>query len=348
MEKIDLKYELSFSWHKHMYGYKWEDAAPCSPWGEPFSEMDGEEREKYKGIIPFALDGPFLIEKSLSVMRIPFEPLADNRLFARFSDITPDEESFVEWANEYGRLVDVESNARYSYDFILSQYTPEDERGFDIKLSDNIHRVVGKNGLRYQVIKPDPFSFWKQEHRDLSLAVMLWEMASQDDPRLNGMLEWHEGSGRAYVYPIPRHKLGEVDFRRMGKDKGYSPNFVLPPRRIENYHPQRFNAKKATLAYVQQEINKKMKFYPLTIRFERDEKGDIHRIIEPTSLLAAMWHQLFLAQTGEIRLRRCSICGKWEDMKEHRETWSRHKNCANYARLKKSRMKKRGELQSLS
>jgi hypothetical protein len=347
MEKIKLNYELSFSWHKHLYGYKWEDAAPCSPWGETFGEMDGAEREKYKGIVPFALDGPFLVEKRLSIMRVPFEPLADDRLFAQFSDITPDEGSFIVWADEYGRLVDAGSNARYSYDFILSPYTTGDERGHDAGLSDTAGRVVEKNGLRYQVTKPDPLSFWKQEHRDLSLAVMLWEMASDDDPRLNGMLEWREDTGRVYVYPVPRHRLNEVDFRRMGKDRGYSPNFVLPPRRIENYRPQRFNAKKAALAYVQREINKKMKLYPLTIRFETDERGGIHRIIEPTSLLSAMWHQFFLAQTGEIRLRRCSICGKWENMNEHRETWSKHKNCANYARVKKSRIKKREEQQPL-
>jgi hypothetical protein len=119
MEKIELNYELSFSWHKHMFGYKWEDAAPCSPWGEVYDEMDGEEREKYKGIIPFAPDGPFLIEKTLSFMRTPYEPLADNRLFALFSDIIPNEESFLGWANEYGRLAAAESNSLYPYVFIL-------------------------------------------------------------------------------------------------------------------------------------------------------------------------------------------------------------------------------------
>ncbi|MDR1510535.1 MAG: hypothetical protein LBS53_12955 [Synergistaceae bacterium] len=339
MEKIDLTYELSFPWHKHQFGYKWADAAPCSPWGEPYGEMDGGDLEKYKGIIPFALDGPFLVEKSFSIMRFPFEPLADNRLFAWFSDIIPDKESFVRWADEYGRLVDVEGNAQYSYDFILSPYT--DESGLNVGLSTTTRRIVERNGLLYQVTKPDPLSFWKQEHRDLSLAVMLWEMALKDDPRLNGILEWHEDPGRAYVYPVPRHRLTEVDFRRIGKDRSYSPSFVLPPRRIEDYRPQRFNAKRAALTYVRQEINKKMRLYPLYIRFDTDENGGIHRVIEPTSLLSAMWHQFFLAQTGEIRLRRCSVCGKWEDMKTHRESWSKHKNCANYQRLKKSRAKKR-------
>jgi hypothetical protein len=339
MEKIKIDYELSFSWHKHSFGYKWADAVPCSPWGEVYDEMDGGEREKYMGIIPFALDGPFLVEKTLSFMRTSFEPLADNRLFALFSDIIPNEESFLGWADEYGRLVDAESNAQYSYDCILAPYT--DESGIDVGLSTTTRRIVERDGLRYMVTKPDPFSFWKREHRNLSLAVMLWEMALKDDPRLNGIVEWHEDPGRAYVYPVPRHRLDDVDFQRMGKDGSYSPSFVLPPRRIDNYRPQRFSAKRAALAYARQETNKKMMSYPLYIRFNMDEDGDIRRVIEPTSLLSAMWHQFFLALTGEIRLRRCSVCGKWEDMETHRETWSKHKNCANYDRLKKARAKKR-------
>jgi hypothetical protein len=349
VEKIKLDYELSFSWHKHSFGYKWAEAFPCSPWGEVYDEMRGDERDKYRGIIPFALDGPFLVEKTLSFMRTPYEPLTDNRLFALFSDIIPDEESFADWADEYGRLVDAESNAQYSYDFILVPYT--DESGIDVGLSTTARRIVERDGLRYMVTKPDPLSFWKREHRDLSLAVMLWEMALKDDPRLNGIVAWREDpgrAGRAYVYPILRHRLDDVDFQRMGKDGGYSPSFILPPRRIENYRPQRFSAKRAALAYVRQETNKKMRSHPLYIRFDTDDMGGVHKIIEPTSHLSAMWHQFFLAQTGEIRLRRCAACGKWEDMKTHRETWSKHKNCANYDRLKKARMKKRMERQSLS
>jgi hypothetical protein len=88
-----------------------------------------------------------------------------------------------------------------------------------------------------------------------------------------------------------------------------------------------------------------MRLYPLNIRFEMDEKEEVHKIIAPTSLLSAMWYQFFLAQTGEIKLRRCAICNRWEDMEGHRETWSKHANCANYDRVKRARLRKRGKVE---
>lgn len=341
MEKFTQIFEASFSWHKHGFGYKWENSEPCGPWGEPFGSMDGGEREKYRDIVSSAPNGPFLVEKTLSIMRVPYEPMANPLIFAQFSDIPPTEESFLDWANEYGRLIDIENNAEYFYDFILSPYTPRDGREANLELSSGARRIVGRDGLYYRIAKPDPLSFWKREHRDLSFAVMLWEMALNDDPRLNGILEWHEDTGRAYAYPFSRDKLESIDFGKLGKDGDYSPNFVLPPRRIENYHPGRFDAKKAALRYVQGETNKKMRLYPLNIRFETGEKEEVRKVIEPTSLLSAMWYQFFLAQTGEINLKRCSICKKWENMEGHRITWSKHANCANYGRVKKAREKKR-------
>ena len=85
----------------------------------------------------------------------------------------------------------------------------------------------------------------------------------------------------------------------------------------------------------------KLAEYPLQLTFRSDDDGELRKILEPTNLLAAMWHQLYLAQTGEIQLRRCSLCGKWENMEGHRSTWSKHANCANYGRVKRARNKKR-------
>jgi hypothetical protein len=343
MEKTVQKFEISFSWRRHGFGYKWENAKLCSPWGEAFNSMDDSEREKYQELISSSSSavGPFLVEKTLSILWVGLEPLANALLFAQFSDIIPTEESFLDWANENGRLVDIENSTELLYDFILAPYTPRDEQEKNFELSIKTHRIVKKDGLLYRITKPDSLSFWKQEHRDLSFAVMLWEMISNDDPRLNDILEWN--GNRAYAYPFSRDKLDLIDFERLKKDSRYQPNFVLPPRRIEGYHPQKFNAKKAASRYIQQELNKKIRLYPLIVRFETDNKEEVHKIIQPTSLLSAMWYQLFLALSGDIRLRRCSLCKKWENMEGHRETWSKHANCANYDRVKKSRLKKRGK-----
>jgi hypothetical protein len=71
-----------------------------------------------------------------------------------------------------------------------------------------------------------------------------------------------------------------------------------------------------------------------------DEDGLLRKTLVPTSLLSAMWYQLYLAVIGEIKLRRCAICWKWENMEGHRVNWSKHAACANNERVKRSRSKK--------
>ena len=121
----------------------------------------------------------------------------------------------------------------------------------------------------------------------------------------------------------------------------YYPHYVLPRREIQNYRPETFDAKTAAARYIGQEICRKTREFPLTVRFETDERKEVHTIIEPTGLLSAMWYQFSLACTGEVKLRRCIICGMWENMERHRHTWSAHPNCANYRRVKRARRKKR-------
>ena len=71
-----------------------------------------------------------------------------------------------------------------------------------------------------------------------------------------------------------------------------------------------------------------------------DEDGLLRKTLMPMSLLSAMWYQLYLAVIGEIKLRQCAICGKWESMEGHRVNWSKHAACANNERVKRSRSKK--------
>jgi hypothetical protein len=175
---------------------------------------------------------------------------------------------------------------------------------------------------------------------------MVWEWAINADPRLEKILEYNEESRRVYIYIFPKNRLEEIDFDRFREDTNLS--FVKPPYRLEKYLPDSFNVRKAALRYVQEKINEKLASWPLRIFFRTDDdSGEIHKIIEPTNLLSAMWYQFYLALAGEIRLRRCSLCGKWEDMERHRATWSKHANCANYNRVKKARLKKREKAEEI-
>jgi hypothetical protein len=176
---------------------------------------------------------------------------------------------------------------------------------------------------------------------------MVWEWALNADPRLEKILEYDQESRRVYIYVFPKNRLEEIDFDKFREDVNYYPSFVKPPYRLEGYLPDSFNAREAALRYVQERINEKLSSWPLRIFFRTDDSGAIHKVIEPISLLSAMWYQFYLTLTGEIRLRRCSLCGKWEDMEGHRTTWSKHANCANYSRVKKARLKKRKKAEEI-
>ena len=98
---------------------------------------------------------------------------------------------------------------------------------------------------------------------------------------------------------------------------------------------------KPALLYVQTVISKKLKDYPLHIEIQTDAlNGKLFKVLRPTSLLSAMWYQFFLVFTGEERIRRCDICGRWEDMRSRRGSWKRHKTCASHERVKRFRKNK--------
>jgi hypothetical protein len=86
-------------------------------------------------------------------------------------------------------------------------------------------------------------------------------------------------------------------------------------------------------------VNRKLREYPLNFVVQVNERGEFLNVLQPTSLLSALWYQFLLLVRGDVKLRRCDVCGKWEDMKTHRDNWRRHKSCASIQRVIKSRNK---------
>jgi hypothetical protein len=78
-------------------------------------------------------------------------------------------------------------------------------------------------------------------------------------------------------------------------------------------------------------------YYRYPVELRRDGK----QFLQPSSLISFMWFQLGLAIDGKIRLRRCEVCGEWEDMENHRENWTKHPRCANNKCAERYRNKKR-------
>jgi hypothetical protein len=275
---------------------------------------------------------------------ISWKPFDHWELFAQFADLKSDQDALLQWANQHGRLIDIDGS--FSSMYILSKHFVIDN--YLRPMDDNPY--YDKDGQFYRRVKADPWLFWRNEQRDLSYATMLWEMLSNKDPRLNGIIMWaHEGR-RIYVYKIKTELLDEIDFEKFRTDEGYllehttSRDLLLDTRSQDQAWMARYcrypDVMNAASVYIQSTINRKLSEYPMLIKFGMDEDGMLCKALAPTSLLSAMWYQLYLAMTGEIKLRRCSICGKWESMKTHRINWSKHASCANLERVKRSRSKK--------
>ena len=346
---IKIEQALSFTWYKSPIGYQWEDAEPCDVWGEPIRKWEEDRKKNFETLIQPIPKEPFLVEINPRFQPFPWEPLTNPLLFAQFADLQPNKESFCQWANAHGRLVDIEADHKNHF-FIFPRYLPFDEADVDFQRKKGVG-IIEKNDCYYRRTKTDPLFFWMSEYRDLSFAVMLWELALARDSRLNGVLEWNSETERIYVNRIWKEKLDEIDFERFGRDVTYNLICGAGRDKINDLNPtlirkgDSFDTEKAALIYVHQEIARKLRQYPLNVSLRLNKDGGLLKVIEPSNLLSAMWYQFYLVQTGEICLRRCSLCRQWENMEGHRSTWSKHTNCANYSRVKRARNKKRGKIE---
>jgi hypothetical protein len=339
------KYELSFEWEKAPHGYAWADVEPCDFWGDPFSKWDAKRRIDFEQLVQSIPDGPFLSAAVAHEGEIPWTPEETPTLFAEFADVTPDEAGFQSWANKYGRLIHPET-ALENYVFIFTRRPELDAMPPGIlPIRENL---VNRHGQAYFREPADPVDFWYDEYRDLSFCVMLWEMAAKRDPRLDCLFEFRPTKLTTDVRIIKKEELDEIDFEAWKQDREYTGDWDIGYGTVYDIGGGVFrkdgslDGVKVAKAYVQQVITGKLEKYPLFLKFE-SRNGDLSKVLVPSNLLSFMWYQLYLAQTGEINLRRCSICGKWENMEGHRSTWTKHANCANYGRVKRARAKRRAQ-----
>jgi hypothetical protein len=309
-------FTVSFTWLKPVVGYEWED---CEAIGF------GEDSLK----IP---DSPFLVEKDYSQEMTVYHPFDDPAMFAKFADLKGDNEAFAQWASAYGMLTGGES-------LTVSRLLALPKNTLNPK--SPIHSAgvtVNRPDGRYLAQLSESAEFWHREHRAFALATMFWELAHNGDvENLSKLVIW---SGQDVV-TILGAKRDNIDSR--GVKNIFSREVLFHVRENMNAglatlcrYPEVI---KPALFYVQMCVTRKLKEYPLNIFLQMDEHGGLKNHLQPSSLLSAMWYQLLLALKGDIRLRRCDLCGKWEDMSKHRANWQRHKTCASNKRVEEFRKK---------
>jgi hypothetical protein len=318
-----------FSWIKSKAGYEWEDCEFAGNWTFP----------RDSAIIP---TGPYLVEKDLSQDREILTPFEDSSLFARFADLETNATAFEEWAGGYGLLTAGEKIQSGKL-----QVVSRNAIALGKPASGFAPMVVidGKKNIYGRLQFSESLPFWLVEHRDLSFAMMVWELAiNNDTARLGKIVQWAADNTVIYVHHLKKTSLDQnlegVKWPDYTEQHTFGGEVLIDGKgerswALDLYRPP--DVIKPALLYVRKTINEKLQKYPVNITLQLNERGELQQKLQPSSMLAAMWYQFHLVLVGKEKLRRCAICGQWEDMKGHRETWKVHQKCASNKRVERFR-----------
>jgi hypothetical protein len=325
---VNQEFVLKAVWTKPEKGFTWEE---CDVLNSGFYGPGT--------LIP---NPPYLVEKDYSQNFFTYDPFNDGALFAKFGDLdTFDKDALSGFASGYGRLVNAETFKGGSLLVLPSNSTLKDvtER--------HIHHLGVYRGDGHYAQPGESLEFWMNEHYDLSFAALVWELiVNHDIESLDKIVRWISDNKGVLITKFPRKALKAFDAERFS-DLVYRRENLIMDEILFDGLTRRVWASSRFLypdvigparLYVQTTINKKLLRYPLQIALTLNEEGELYKQLRPTSLLSAMWYQLYLALAGNISLRRCSICGVWEDMKGHRINWKKHKKCISYDRLEKNKL----------
>jgi hypothetical protein len=337
------EFEIRFEWTKAESGYIWED---CEASKELWCAGNDD-------ILP---PPPYMTRKDPSQAVSFFPPLADSTLFARFGDLVPSQKNFLKWAQEYGPLLNGEVYVRNKIARSLFVFS-NSVNPLTAYSGGGLVTLPRENGGTGNACPAESLRFWYGAHRVISVAVMLLEFLDQKNIEQLEKIIWiSPDKSRVLLFPLNRHQLGAIDIDKMRHDETYQKEHNIlcqvyfdKERNINawrgdflTYLDELSIARDILVDWILEHLER----YPLRVAVGMERKiAYISRIpyvnyISPSSLLSALWWQINLAVQGKIRLRRCDLCDRWEDMSSHRSTWRRHASCASMERTMRYRAKK--------
>jgi hypothetical protein len=310
MDKNQYVDPFFFTWYRTDKGYIWDEEAKATPLSPDKSE-----------------EGPFLRENEETTCYFRYKPFKDEpTLFLKFAGTAADPEALLCFANQHGMLSPGIS--------IVSKRVKKARAAVGI---GNLPGLLG-----------EPLSFWDRKLRDMKRLVMLWQWLELEDiEHLSLVIKWQaDGAGVSYV-------LGDEETLRFVGEMGcYNKTMEPLPQGVEPgliankyYYPElleRFSTFDVILParyLLLHKINQELKEHPTKAKVLMNDENEPGFYFVPESLLAAMWFQFLQAITGAKRFKRCMICGRWADVTEKRKVWSRHHECANQERVRRSRAK---------
>ena len=244
-----------------------------------------------------------LVQSPKSTSFLQYYPLDDYPvLFIEFAEIEPTKENILQFVNKYGLL---------TKDFY--------------KNTDKV--LVEANSLR----------FCRSEIRIIQEAFNLFTLLKTSNlEELSKIIRWNLDKSNAvtkirYTYTL------EDSVGKYGNNCDITPetnpqifsrfivdDFILPARAI-----------------LQSIINKQLKKHSVNLRLLLDNSNKLQPYLYPTTLLAAMWYQLYQAVATNKKFKRCAYCNKWNDITNKAHNWKACPGCAGRARAKKHYYKKK-------
>lgn len=291
-------------------GYKWlEDAYADSPFTD----------KKKLGSPPYlVLDDRGQTEVLLRSY-FPLREVPD--LFCRFRDLALDAEGILRFANQFGSIGETS-------------------------------QVIGLGGS--PLIPTVGLSRWHEEIQASVIAHHLWECIKVDDRRsLRQHFKWHptkfdvdlsigiqgkEVLSRTHPYvqnmptpelvlPAHAHNTWLIDEHEAEalRSVGWNSGDVLGPARLA----------------LMNIVNPRLQEYCHPRLYLDKDRGFVGHLT-PINLLGCIWMQFYLSIIGQLKLRRCTVCGIEMDVTESRGTKKMHVRCSKSRRMQKWRRARKG------
>ncbi len=283
------------------------------------------------------LAGPFMVEDKSSLNYVLYHPLEEEpTLFLKFAACATDLPSILDFANQYGclREVSTDSQFRLVRHFFMADFS-----------------LVRKRFPLRNEYDLDSLDFWRNEIEDMRKTVQIWEwLSEQNESQLAQIIKWKE-TDSDFIQPFIEWDRNYIasSYSYGGSDsplvetfgQGDANSLYSPLGDYSSFIPGDLFLPARYL--IQNRINEKMIRFPSYIQLAANDEGDVVNCIQPRNLLAAMWLQFFAVIGGTKKVKRCSVCGEWEDVSNNRSTWTKHPECA--AREKTARYRQKKQLE---
>jgi hypothetical protein len=262
-------------WQVAKDGYKLLDASTHKCY-----ELSVEGIKEVQGVDGYS---PWLVPQGNMLRQYP--PLSKPTLHREFAHLHS-EESIVRFANRYG---------------LLGQYVVQlaPIGGGTVDFGESLNR-------------------WRQESGDIGALLCIWDLVKLEAAgKLVQLIKWVSNHTvyiemqRKYDEPKKEWQVYSVSLK-----DGLKPGILSAIIANDHFHPellerwQRGDVVEPAKYYVCREINERLKGHvtPQVLPFVEDKI-----YLFPDSLLSSLWVMFLLEITGNVKVRRCDICGKWKE-----------------------------------